>query len=227
LSFASHWEKLMQFETDTGLLYVEIDTLIIAGWTARDENAVQHHIDELAAIGILAPSATPLYYRVGHELITQAEVVEVLGSESSGEAEPLIVRSDGKLWLGLGSDHTDRKLEAVSVAASKQVCPKPVAPALWEWQSVEPHLDAIELKSEIFEDGAWVSYQSGNLGAIRPLAELIQSANLRDDAAMMCGTLGAIGGVRPARQFRAVLHDPVLGRTITLSYIAAPLPVIA
>ena len=217
----------MRFETDTGAMDINIDTLIIAGWTARDAAAVQHHIDELAAIGIPAPSTTPLYYRVGHELITQGEVVEVLGPDSSGEAEPLIVRSGGKLWLGLGSDHTDRKLEAVSVAASKQVCPKPVAAKLWEWESVETHLDAIELKSEIFENGAWVSYQSGKLAAIRPLAELIQGADLRDDTAMMCGTLAAIGGVRPARQFRAVLHDPILPRTITLSYIAAPLPVIA
>ena len=217
----------MRFQTDTGEIDVSIESLIIAGWTARNEEAVRHHIEELAAIGIPAPSTTPLYYRVGRELITQAAELEVLGPDSSGEVEPLIVKADGRLWLGLGSDHTDRKLEAVSVAASKQVCPKPVTNQLWSFESVQAHLDQIEMTSEIFENGAWVHYQSGTLAAIRPLESLIKGANLPDQSAMMCGTLAAIGGVRPANLFRARLFDPVADREIILAYQTHTLPVIA
>jgi hypothetical protein len=217
----------MRFETETAWLTPHIATLVIAGWTGRDAAGVQHHIDELQAIGIPAPSDTPLYYRVGANLLTQSQHIQVLGSDSSGEVEPLVLHDNGTLWLGLGSDHTDRKLEAVSVAASKQVCPKPVGGALWAFDSVVDHLDELVLSSEIFEDGAWVSYQSGHLSAIRPLDELITEAGLQDGQAMMCGTLPAIGGVRPAARFRASLHDPHTKQTLSLDYTTTALPIVA
>lgn len=38
-------------------------TLIVAGWTGRDEKALHHHIEELAAIGVPRPSSVPVFYR--------------------------------------------------------------------------------------------------------------------------------------------------------------------
>lgn len=216
----------MHFDTDNGPLDAPINNLIIAGWTGRDAAAVQHHINELVAIGIPAPSKTPLYYRTGASLLTQSEKIEVLGNGSSGEAEPLVVQAGGKLWLGLGSDHTDREFEKTSVAASKQMCPKPVGTQLWSWSSVADRLDDLVLSSEIFENGAWVAYQKGALAKIRPLAKLIEAAGMKDGTAMMCGTLPAIGGVRPSTQFRARLFDAKMDREITLSYAATRLPLI-
>lgn len=216
----------MHFDTDTGPLDAPIKNLIIAGWTGRDAAAVQHHINELVAIGIPAPSKTPLFYRTGANLLTQSDSFEVLGTDSSGEAEPLVVQSGGKLWLGLGSDHTDREFEKTSVAASKQMCPKPVGTQLWSWSSVADRLDDLMLSSEIFENGAWVGYQKGALSKIRPLEKLIENAGLKDGTAMMCGTLPAIGGVRPSHQFRARLYDAQMDREITLSYAATRLPLI-
>ena len=35
---------------------VEIDELVIAGWTGRDVAALNHHIEELKAIGVQPPS---------------------------------------------------------------------------------------------------------------------------------------------------------------------------
>ena len=35
----------------------EIDELVIAGWTGRDVAALNHHIDELKAIGVPPPSS--------------------------------------------------------------------------------------------------------------------------------------------------------------------------
>ncbi len=217
----------MQFDTPTGPENFRIDSLIVAGWTGRDTAAVQHHIEELAEIGVPAPTTTPLFYRVGSNLLCQSDRIEVLGTETSGESEPLILTSNGQIWLGLGSDHTDRGLEAVSVAASKQACPKPVAADLWPWSDVADRLDDLTLVSEVFEDGHWVTYQTGTLAAIRPLTDLMAAAAMPDNAAMMCGTLAAIGGVLPAVQFRARLHDPVTSRTIALDYNTVRLPVVA
>ena len=38
----------------------EIDELVIAGWTGRDVAALEHHIEELKAIGVQPPSSVPL-----------------------------------------------------------------------------------------------------------------------------------------------------------------------
>ncbi len=217
----------MRFELDELSIEVPIGVLIIAGWTGRDAAAVQHHIDELKSIGVEPPSQVPLYYRVSSDLLLQAQEIQVLGQATSGEVEPLIVKHQGQLFLGLASDQTDRELEAVSVAASKQACVKPVSPTLWRFEEVSAHLDQLHLHCDIEEDGNWVCYQTGTLGMIRPLGSLIEGADLRDAQAMLCGTLGAIGGVRPASSYRMTLSDPVLGRAIELAYSVQPLPVVA
>nr|WP_321444231.1 DUF2848 domain-containing protein [uncultured Cohaesibacter sp.] len=217
----------MQFECNGTAIDVAVDQLIVAGWTGRNIDAVQHHIDELAAIGVAPPTEVPLYYRVSNALLMQDDVIQVLGEESSGEVEPLILQVAGTLYLGLGSDHTDRGLEAHSVAASKQICAKPVACEVWVFDEVADHLDQIELKCSIREEGAWVPYQDGTLASIRPLAELMKGAHFADNMAMLCGTLGAIGGVRPASDYKMEMVDPVLGRTIGFSYKANSLPVIS
>lgn len=220
----------LTFDTDAGPRTLTICSLIVAGWTGRNAAAVQHHIHELAALGVPAPSTVPLYYRTSASLLTDAGHVQVLGDQTSGEAEPLLIRDQDGLWLGLGSDHTDRGLEAVSVAASKQICAKPVAQGLWRFDDVEGRLDGLELASFIRHDPAaeWEPYQRGTLAAIRPLADLMAGAGgLEAGTAMLCGTLSAIGGVRPAPHFRMTLRDPVAGRELAHDYTVQSLPVIA
>ena len=70
---------------------VEIDQLVIAGWTGRDVAALDHHIEELKAIGVQPPSKVPLYYRVAASLLTQAVSIQVLGDDTSGEVEPVLM----------------------------------------------------------------------------------------------------------------------------------------
>ncbi|MEO1910728.1 MAG: DUF2848 domain-containing protein [Paracoccus sp. (in: a-proteobacteria)] len=222
----------MRFNCNGQWLDIELAHLVVAGWTGRDQAAIQHHIDELAAIGVTPPSATPLFYRASSGLLTQSPRIQVVGGDSSGEVEPLVVQAGGRRWLGLGSDHTDRALEAHSVALSKQICAKPCADQLWDWDSVADRLDEIVLESWIHEDGDWVPYQQGSLSAIRPLTDLIASAGLDDLArdgavAMMCGTFGAKGGVRPASNFRMAMSDPATGRKITHDYATVTLAEVA
>lgn len=201
-------------------------SIIVAGWTGRDQAAVEHHIDELKALGISPPSRVPLFYRVSSSLLTTEGEIQVVGGGSSGEVEPLLLKCRDELWISVASDHTDRDLEVFSVAASKQACAKPCARQLWRFADVSDHLDELVLSCQIKEDEQWVMYQQGTLAHIRPLAELISRYPLVDDSAMLCGTLGAIGGVRPACDYRMSLHDPVTRRSIEMAYHVRVLPLV-
>ena len=209
----------------------EIDTLVIAGWTGRDVAALEHHIEELKAIGVQPPSSVPLYYRVAADLLSQADAIQVLGDDSSGEAEPVLVGTPDRLWVTVGSDHTDRKLETYGVAPSKQVCAKVVGRTAWRFEDVEPHWDRLILRSFIAENGKKVPYQEGLLAKIRPPRDLVAGwrgdRRLPSGVAMFCGTLPAIGGIRPSTRFDMEIEDPVLGRTLSHAYTIEALPVVS
>lgn len=223
--------------TDAGPLALTPERAIIAGWTGRSRQAVEHHIEELRAIGVAPPSSVPLFYRVSADLLTTGAQIQTVGETSSGEAEPVLVDSGERLYLGLGSDHTDRALEAHSVALSKQLCAKPLAATLWPFDEVAEHLDSIRIRSFVrdAESEDWQPYQEGTLAMILPLAELADAApdspgggRLGTGAAMMCGTFPVLGGgVRPARYFRMEMIDDVLSRRIEHAYEMVPLPVVA
>lgn len=217
----------MKFTSDGESIDLSIDQVIVAGWTGRNRQAVDHHIKELADLGIAPPSNIPLYYRVSNTLLTQSSEIEVLGAGSSGEVEPLLIQHNGTVWFGLSSDHTDRELEAHSVAASKQACPKPVASELWRYDSVSKHLDDLLLKCQIKENNQWITYQEGTLASICPLSGLMKESGFGDGSAMLCGTLPAVGGVRRALEYQMEIEDPVLNKRIQLHYSVIELPVIA
>ena len=213
-------------------LDVEIQTLIIAGWAGRDAVAIEHHIEELLALGVPRPSAVPLYYRVAENQLTQAARVQVVGDTSSGEVEIFVFNAGGELYVSLASDHTDRKLETHSVALSKQLCAKPVATTAWRFADVAEHWDELVIRSYVEENGATVLYQEGTLASLRTPLDLIAGyANgatmLPEGAGMTCGTVGAIGGIRPAGSFAMELFDPRRNRTLRHRYEVEALPEIA
>lgn len=224
-----------------GALDAEINHLVIAGWTGRDREAILHHIRELAELGVPQPSAIPLFYRVAVNQLSQSERIEVIGNATSGEAEPLIFAHRGELFVSLASDHTDRQLEVHSVALSKQICVKPVARAAWPLREVVTHWDSLILRSWIKEDGEFRLYQQGSLASLRTPGDLLERylggrqlpeggltlPQPHDGLAMTCGTVAAIGGIRPATEFRMELADEVLGRSITHGYHSIELPVVA
>jgi hypothetical protein len=210
----------------------EITDLVIAGWTGRDVDALNHHIEELKAIGVQPPSKVPLYYRVAADRLTQAETVQVVGDDSSGEAEPVLVGTPDRLWVTVGADHTDRRLESFGVAHSKQVCPKVVGRTAWRFEDVEPHWDQLILRSFIEEGGKKVPYQEGLLAKIRTPRDLIAGwrngdKRLPAGVAMFCGTLPAIGAIRSSSRFDMEIEDPVLGRKLSHTYRVQALPIVS
>ena len=203
-------------------------TLIVAGWTGRDEAALHHHIEELAAIGVPRPSSVPVFYRNAVNNVMQTERLEVLGPDTSGEVEPVIVVLADGLWVGLGSDHTDRKAETMGIALSKQLCGKVMGGELWRFDELAAHWDQIVIRSFATIGGERMLYQEGPLAAMRRPEDLIArcGSKLAPDTVMFCGTLGAKGGIRPASRFAMELDDPVLKRRMTHAYEVVDLPVI-
>ncbi len=213
-------------------LDADLDQFVIAGWAGRDAAAIEHHIEELAAIGVPRPSAVPLYYRVAAQQLTQSELVQVVGPHSSGEVEAFVFAWGGELYVSVASDHTDRKLETVSVALSKQVCVKPVARKAWLFRDVAGHWDELQVRAGIVENGAEVSYQEGTLASLRSASDLIAgytggAATLPDGTGMSCGTVAVIGAIRPAPVFSMSLHDPRSSRSIEHRYRLDLLPEVA
>jgi hypothetical protein len=208
---------------------VPVSQLVVAGWTGRDKAAVEKHIAELAAIGVKPPATTPIFYRAAAARLTLDDEIEVLGEASSGEAEFVLLQHGGRLWVGAGSDHTDREVEKYGVSVSKQMCDKPIAAEFWGYDEVAPHWDKLILRAHILEAGRRSLYQEGPVVAmLDPLSLVRQFADksaLDDGTLMFCGTLAARGGVRSSEIFEFELDDPVLERKISRRYRARTLPV--
>jgi hypothetical protein len=208
----------------------EIEAAVIAGWTGRDPAAVKKHIEELKALGVREPASTPIFYRVAASRLTTATQIEASGTDSGGEVEFVMLRQGGRLWVGVGSDHTDRTVEAYSVTVSKQMCEKPVAAQFWAYDEVAAHWDELLLRSFVFENGERAVYQEGSVAAMLHPEALISrftgGGGLNESTLMFCGTLPAHGGVRPTAQFAFEIEDPVLGRKIAHEYRVVTLPVL-
>lgn len=207
---------------------ITLRTAVIAGWTGRDPVAREKHIKELMALGVARPATTPIYYRVSASRLTTAAQIEAIGESSSGEVEPVLIRDAGKVWIGVGSDHTDRKVETYNVTTSKQMCDKPIAPELWPFDDVRDHWDSLILRSWIEEGSERRLYQEGAMAAILVpdtiVAGFAPNGELADGTAMFCGTFAARGGIRPSSRFSFELMDPVRNRRIAYSYDIVTLP---
>ena len=211
-------------------LTLAIEQAVIAGWTGRDPVARDKHIAELEAIGIARPVTTPIYYRCSARRLTLEDRIEVTGEDSSGEVEFILIGWQGRIFVGLGSDHTDRKVESYSVTVSKQMCDKPIASTLWELEEVSGHWDRLILRAYAWIKGKRELYQEGTLDAMLPVSELLgrgfADGKLPDGCAMFGGTFAAKGGIRPASRFEFELEDPVRKRAIRHAYDVIELPVL-
>ncbi len=209
---------------------VPVSALVIAGWTGRDEQALEKHIRELEDLGVARPKSTPIFYRVALSLLTTQAGIEVAGPDSSGEVEFVLYSTGHGLLVGLGSDHTDRKAETVGITLAKQMCAKPVSETLWRYDEVADHWDKLVLRSWLVDASGRTPYQEGAVTTMRTPDDLIARYTggdkvLPQGTAMFCGTLAVKGEIRGAPEFELELEDPVLGRTIRQRYGVKALPI--
>ena len=203
------------------------EVLVVIGYAGRDRAAVEHHIDELAELGVPRPASIPLFMVFPPWLLSQAPSIAVAGPESSGEAEIVVVVDGDEAFVTVGSDHTDRVLEAIDIVASKGVCPKPVATSGWPAAAVSGRWEDLTLSSRI--DGG-VVYQDGSAGANLPPLELVAAipwAGPRPRCfAAFTGTVPVIGDIRPSSSLAATLAGPGLP-PLELSYRVETVPPLA
>src|SRR5262245_53116134 len=95
---------------------------------------------------------------------------------------------------------------------------------------VARHWDQLILRAYATIDGRPLKYQEGPLSGMRNPSDLMSraggEAKFVTGTVMFCGTLAAIGGIRPAAQFTALLEDPILGREMSCEYDVDVLPVV-
>ncbi|MEC7488036.1 MAG: DUF2848 domain-containing protein [Pseudomonadota bacterium] len=210
---------------------IQIENLVVAGWTGRNVDALEEHIAELEKLGVPRPSSVPCFYRISIENFTNSDEIQVMGKTSSGEVEFILIGTDEGMLIGVGSDHTDRDVETYSVPVSKQMCPKPVSNAVWRYEDVAPHFDKLLLRAWVTENGHKSLYQDGGVNVMRSPEELIGlylpgHDKLPPGTVMYCGTLAAIGGIRPGERFDVKIEDPVLNQSISYGYEINTLPVV-
>jgi hypothetical protein len=208
---------------------IEIHDLVIAGWTGRDAATVEHHIAELEAIGVARPRSVPCFYRVGANLLTTATTIDVTGTDGSGEVEFVLVSLPRGMYVGVGSDHTDRKVEAYGVTVSKQMCPKPISRELWPFAEMKSYWDSLVLRSWITRDQQQMLYQQGVVTRMLSPEGLIArytggSTTLPAGTAMFCGTMPLLAPMGPATEFKMELEDPGQNRTLRHQYSVRVLP---
>ncbi len=208
---------------------IAVEHAVIAGWTGRDTAKMEEHIRELEKLGVKRPAAAPLFYRVAAARLTVADAIEASGAHSSGEVEFVLIQNTDHLYVGVGSDHTDREVETYGVTVSKQMCDKPLSGDIWPYTEVVGHWDQLVLRSWATSEGVRRLYQEGSVAAMRTPDDLIalysDGAALAPGTVMFGGTLPAIGGIAPAARFEFELVDPVLGRRLSHGYDIIPLPV--
>lgn len=205
-------------------------TVVVAGFTGRDVAAVEAHIEELRGHGIAPPPATPVYYTVPSWLLCVGPTtVPVSSGKTSGEAEPVLVRlPSGELFVGIGSDHTDREMERASIEASKLACPKLLGPCVWPLEEVEGHWDELLMLSYSGDDDGM--YQRASLAELRPPRDVLAGAADGVPAdrplVLFLGTVSLLTDFRYENAFRAVLHDESGGRELQCSYAVKDLSAI-
>jgi hypothetical protein len=210
-------------------LSLTIDRLIVAGWVGKNKDALARHIEELGKLGVPAPSRTPTYMNLSPAALTTSNEMAVVGPESSGEVECILIKSGSKIYVGVGSDHTDRAFEKQDIPASKQMCTKPIAPIVWDMQEIKGHLDELMMRSWVKKNGVSRLYQENSLSANIPLMQILEGIPREDNLGLerfciFCGTFPAIGGIEVGEAFEFEIHDPVLERKIRHFYTITCLP---
>lgn len=206
------------------------DRMVNAGYVGRNQDEVRRHIEEMAKKGIPGPKTTPTLYPVIPRALVTDSQIDVYGHETSGEVEyVLLVKDERTIYVGLGSDHTDRFLEETDIPRSKQVCPNVMCRTVWPLTDVQGHWDDLIMRSRVVKDGDEILYQEGSLGDLlgpQVLMDFVRSKipGPLDSTVIFSGTLGTLGGEFVyGERFLGELEDPKLSRRLDLRYDVRPL----
>jgi hypothetical protein len=202
------------------VLSLEVKRALAAGASGRDREKVRKHIAHMSSLGVKPPPHVPMLYPLLPTLVTNADDIAVIGTDSTPEIEVVLFRTGGADYLTVGSDHTDRHIEAVSALQGKNSCPKIVGATAWPVREVRDHWDALTLRSRCGD----TLLQEGRLAHVMTFDDLMAFVQEYDgDQAegrlVFCGTVPT-QAVPPKGDATISLElaDPVTGRSLTHRY---------
>lgn len=213
----------LQTLKDIKVIEVKFDNLFVIGYAGRNIRKTISHIKELEKqLGVPAPNKIPTIFQCSNTLLTQEENIHFIGDNTCGEVEYVIVLLDGNIYIGIGSDHTDRKLESISVLKAKQICPKPIGNILWDYKEIKDHWDDIKLVSYQEINGKEVMYQNGTLADILTVEKILGELEARvgdiKNSVIYSGTVPLEGDFLFGERFRCEMIDEKYKRKITSNY---------
>jgi hypothetical protein len=223
-------DMVLEEKSKRSPLHFAYKRMVNAGYTGRNQAEVRKHIEELAQKGIPGPPTTPTLYPVIRRALVKDPVIEVYSRETCGEAEyVLLIENENRIYVGVGSDHTDRKLEEWDIPRAKQICPNVIGATVWALEDVAGHWDALTLRCRQVVDGKETLYQEGTLARLMAPEELMAFVRSKigaplDGTIIFSGTMAALTGdfAFGSRLF-AELVDPKLNRRLALEYDVHPL----
>jgi hypothetical protein len=203
-----------------------IRRVVNAGYTSRNQEALRKHIEELRREGVPAPDSTPTAYEVITKLVYFDGEIEVIGERTSGEAEFVLLCSDKEVYVGVGSDHTDRELEVVSIIKSKQVCPNVMSRYVWRLKNIRKDWETLILRGWTEDEGGRkVLYQETPLGQVMDPEDLMAFVREQSDdknldgVVIFSGTIPILTGkTLCGKYFEVELHNPRTRRKLSCAY---------
>ena len=204
--------------------------MVNAGYVGRNQDEVRKHIEELAKEGVPGPKTIPTLYPVVSRMLITDSKIEVYSNQTSGEVEyVLLVKNEEEIYVGLGSDHTDRHLEKTDIPRAKQICPNILSKKVWPLDEIKDHWDDLMIRSKVWDKGKEILYQKGRLGLILNVDSLLDFVRTKigerlTDIVIYSGTIGTLTG-EPVfgERFEAELIDNNLNRRLDLAYEIHPL----
>jgi hypothetical protein len=222
----------VQLDVEGEIVTVDVDRVVNAGYSGRDREDVQAHIDELLKDDIIAeaPDTVPVTYQLApYTLLADPGAVQVVGESTSGEAEYGLIVTGDETYVVAASDQTDRDLEKHGIRKSKQIAPNVVSADAWRLSDVRDHWDEIELRADNVVDGEREPYQDSTLAELLPPGDILDEVAGRYGGTLagtgiLSGTVPTVGGeLDPGDRFEVELHDPVRDRTIGVAYDVDPI----
>lgn len=212
----------VSLDGSTTPLSIELSAVLNMGSATRDQAVAKLHQDEVALHGVTIATHVPAprLYPMAVDGVSTGDRVEVHTGETSGEVEIVLVFAD-RLYVGVGSDHTDRLLERASIPYSKQACANIMAPTVWPFDELAESWDQCVLRSSV--DGRL--YQEVGVDAflrpeaIRDLLTERAPGFPQADSVVFCGTIVSVDkrlGFGDRWEFE--LNDPAGERTIRHGY---------
>ncbi len=192
------------------------------GSATRKAETARAHQEEVAKVGIhiAYDVPAPRIYPIATHALTTGATIEAQGDRSSGEVEIVILVAD-QVYVGVGSDQTDRALETVSIPWSKQVTANVLAPVLWPLDDMRERWDDCVLRSWV--DGK--KYQEVSTSAflhpddmLKVLRERVAKLPPRDFI-VFGGTIVSLDKeLGFGKSWTVELDDPKGGRKLRHSY---------